>query len=78
MRDLVRRAQMSGQPQLSLQANVHSLRWTGGDKTVGNNYEKATDKDKMMKEAQDRNKRTKKRQEQRKNNKYKEKQTSEQ
>jgi len=54
------------------------LRWTGGDRSVGNNFDKATDKDRVMKEAADRNKRTKKRQEQRKNNKYKERQNSDQ
>jgi hypothetical protein len=36
MRELTNRAQASGNPNLLLQANVHSLRWTGGDKSVGN------------------------------------------
>lgn len=36
MRELTSRAQSSGNPNLLLQANVHSLRWTGGDKSVGN------------------------------------------
>jgi len=71
MRDLVRRAQKSGQQQLSLQANVHSLRWIGSDRIPANNFDKTADKDRLAKEAADRNKRTKKRQEQRKNNKYK-------
>jgi ribonuclease D len=30
MRELTKRAEISGQPNLLLSANVHSLRWTGG------------------------------------------------
>jgi hypothetical protein len=53
---------------------VHSLRWTGGDKSVGgNDKEKAQDRSNKD-TAAERNKRTKKRAEQRKNNKYNQRQ----
>ena len=69
MRELSQRAQSSNQPNLLLEANVHSLRWTGGDK-LEKQQSNQQDNQQMSKEQRDRNKRTKKRAEQRRNNKY--------
>jgi ribonuclease D len=73
MRELTKRAQASMQPALLLENNVHSLRWTGGEKNSVQNEKPSHNNgggDRSTKEALDRNKRTRKRAEQRKNNKY--------
>ena len=57
MRELSQRALCEGTPALLLEANVHSMRWTGGDM---NNKPPPTNAQ-LSKEQRDRNKRTKKR-----------------
>jgi ribonuclease D len=55
MRELTRRAEMSGNQNLLLQANVHSLRWTGGEKNVGGDRQTLQSSAMSAKEQLDRN-----------------------